>query len=158
MSVKYGQQKGVNNMSRKFLLVDVNILPEDFKKVAKVKELLKNEKCSDIKEAIDKVGTNEELYNQYCDYIFELATETFGKEVVLSLILNHQAGVLSNLLVELANAKTSVLTISQEAPKEGEAIVSLKIDISELNIHLDDLLAQLKKLDGVKKVNLEAIE
>lgn len=144
-------------MEKKFLLVDVSILPEDFKKVAKVKELLKKEESGNIKDAIEKAGTSKEVYDKYCDFVFELTADILGKEVVLSFILNHEAGVLSKLLIELAGAKANVLTISQEAPEKNKANVSLKIDVRELNTHLDDLLAKLKELDGVEKVSLEAI-
>jgi len=143
---------------KKYLVVHADALPDVYKKVVDAKELIKNGDVTGVSEAVKAVGISRSTYYKYSDHVFSLAEGALGKKVTWTLLLHHESGVLSTVLDSLAHANCNILTISQDTPINGIANVSLTFDISGLEMSFENLMNEMKALNGVKKLTLIAME
>lgn len=145
-------------MDRRYLLIDISILPEVFAKVIEAKEMITNGEVIGVSNAAKKVGISRSTYYKYHDKVFKLAEGTLGRKATINLLLSHESGILSDLLLIIAKHNGNVLTISQDTPINGYANVSITFDISKTSSTFDKILDELKGENGVKKLNLIAVE
>lgn len=140
--------------SKKYYLVDKNILPEAILKTVIVKELLAKGEVFTVNEAVERVGISRSAYYKYRDGIFPFFEAGKEKIITVSLNLEHKAGVLSNVLNTVAQVKGNILTINQGIPLQNIANATLSIDTKDIKDDLDVLVAKLHNLHGVKKVEI----
>lgn len=145
-------------MSEQYLIVNTKILPDFYAKVVEARDLVEQHKVKGVSEAVQRVGISRSTYYKYKDSIFSFSENARGRKAVLSMILTHQQGVLSEVLNELAAQHTSVLTINQSIPIYDHASVSLSLDISDLDCSIDEVLRSLKEKKGVTNVRLIDLE
>lgn len=145
-------------MYKKYLVIDKSILPDIFDKVINAKELLRTGKAKEVTEAVKKVGISRSTFYKYKDYVFTVSEGGIGRKVTISLLLNHQPGLLSNILNIIANAKGNILTINQDIPINSTANVSITFDRANTIVELDVILQQIKEMTGVAKLRLIAME
>ena len=145
-------------MSEQYLIVNTKILPAFYEKVVAARDLVEQHKVKGVSEAVQRVGISRSTYYKYKDSIFSFSENARGRKAVLSMILTHQQGVLSEVLNELAAQHTSVLTINQSIPIHDHASVSLSLDISDLDCSIDEVLRSLKEKKGVTNVRLIDLE
>lgn len=74
--------------------------------------------------------------------------------MTISLILEHTAGVLSEVLTAIAVARGNVLTINQGIPLQGVANASISFETERMTDDLDGLLGTLAAIPGVQKLEL----
>ncbi|WP_432664119.1 ACT domain-containing protein [Wukongibacter baidiensis] len=144
-------------MKNKYLVIDKKILPDVFEKVLKAKELIRSGKVKGITEAVKNVGISRSTFYKYKDYVFALSEGNLGKKVTISLLLEHETGILSDLLNLIADKKGNILTINQNIPINKIANVSITFDISSLEIDFDELMDEVKNAPGVIMTNLVAM-
>lgn len=145
-------------MLDKFLIVNKEILPEVFSKVMEVKKMMESGEYQQVSEAVKQVGLSRSAYYKYKDFVFEAATNTRERKAVISFMLSHQKGVLSEVLNIITSLHCNILTINQNIPIHNKASVSVSIDISEMSSDLDDLLTRIAENNGVSKVHLTSLE
>lgn len=145
-------------MNNKYILVDKSVLPEVFEKVIEAKEMIKSDETLGISEVVSIVGISRSTYYKYHDKVFPLIETTVNRRATVNLLLSHKSGTLSLLLSKIADSNGNVLTISQDAPLSQNANVSITFDISSLNKSLDELLENLKSINGVSKFKLIGVE
>jgi len=145
-------------MDNKYILVDKSVLPEVFEKVIEAKELMKKDETLGVSKVAAQVGISRSTYYKYHDKVFPLIESNVERKATVNLLLSHKSGTLSSLLSSIANANGNVLTISQDAPVNSSANVSITFDVSKLNQTLEQLLTTLKSIDGVSKLKLIGVE
>ena len=145
-------------MSRNLLLVDKKILPAFFEKVILVRQLIHGGEVKDISEACKRVSISRSTYYKYKDYVF--LPEEIGpvRKAILSMLLDHQHGVLSDVLRCISDHEANVITITQTVPIREKASVIMTLDILGLNISIGEFLNELRDRNGVEKINLIDIE
>ena len=102
-------------MANNYLLVHKKILPNYYEKVIEAREMLRNHEVETVTEAVKKVGISRNTYYKYKDFLFTQKDDVHH-EIILSLVLRHEAGALSTVLNTLSSLKTSVITISNPTP------------------------------------------
>ena len=145
-------------MLDQYLIIHKSILPEYYSKVLEVRHLLEDGKIKDVSQAVRQVGISRSTYYKYKDYILEPTDFTGGRKAVLSMMLVHEKGVLSGLLIKISEARANVLTITQSLPIRDKASVTISIDISEMRQNLSELTEVLSNTPGVEQVRLLAVE
>jgi len=140
--------------TKKYYLVNQEILPEAILKTAIVKDLLAKGEVFTVNEAVDRVGISRSAFYKYRDGIFPFNEASKDKLITVSLILEHKAGVLSNVLNTVARLKGNILTINQGIPLQNIANATLSIDTKDIKDDLDNLVTKLYHLSGVKKVEI----
>jgi len=141
-----------------YLIVDSTVLPDVFEKVIETKKLLNTNEVSGITEATAKVGISRSTYYKYCNHVFKLSENNIGSKATLSMNLKHKSGTLSSILDIIAEYNGNILTITQDTPVNNNAKVTLKFNISELKISFNELIDELKTLDGVMNLSILIIE
>ena len=142
----------------KFFVVSSDILPEVLEKVIEARMLLQSGKVKRISEAVKQVGISRGTYYKYKDAVFAFNQEQSRRKAVVSMILHNEKGVLTNVLALLAAKDINVLAISQTIPINGVHDVSLTLDITDLEISIQALLAQDEAMPTVEKAELVAVE
>ena len=100
-------------MLENYLIIHKSILPEYYEKVLQVRRLMESGRIKEISQAVKQVGISRSTYYKYKDFIFEPSDMAEGRKAVLSVMLDHEPGVLSALLARVSEAEGSVLTITQ---------------------------------------------
>lgn len=133
----------------KYYIVDSAVLPEIFTKVVEVKELLATGEARTINEATAKVGVSRSAFYKYKDAVRPFNDMLNGRVVTLRLTLRDQPGALSNVLQGIASMGGNVMTINQSVPAGGVAEVSLDVETSALRFSMEELLGELRNVNGV---------
>ena len=146
-------------MSENLLIIDKKVLPDVFEKVINVKKILKEGKVKEITEATKIAGISRSVYYKYKDFVFEFSDmASKGTKVIFNMLVIHQKGALSSILTFLSEAGGNILIINQGIPINGIAHVTVTMDISSMQDNFNNVLKDIKKLYGVKEVELIAME
>ena len=144
----------VKGKKDKFYLVNEVILPEAIKKTIKVKSILQLGEAKTINEAVEKMDLIRSAYYKYKDYVFPFYELSQGKIVSINALISNESGMLSNILRIIADYNGSVLTINQNLPLQGVAHVNISFETKELTLPVEDVLHEVRQLEGVIKVEL----
>ena len=138
----------------KFFLVREDVLPEAMKKTLEAKELLERGRCSSVFEAVQYVDLSRSAFYKYRDTVFPFHRVVKEKIISLFLHLEDKSGALSKLLGIVASCTCNVLTIHQTIPLQGRANVTLSLDVTEMSVDIEELLARLRRLEFIDKVEV----
>lgn len=138
----------------KYYLVNANILPDIYSKVIDAKNYLASGEAESASKAAKMAGLSRSTYYKYKDAIFEYNGEDSDETAAISAKLKDNAGVLSALMNELYKAGANVLSVNQSVPVNSVADVSVTVRITEMVITLDDLVENIKNVNGVNAVRL----
>ena len=145
-------------MLENFLIVNKEILPDYYEKVVEARNMINEGRVKGISEAVKQVGISRSTYYKYTDYIFAPGENTSGRKAVISLMLNHEKGILSEVLNQLSNMNANILTITQSLPINRKASVVLSLDISDIAASIEEIIAALAAIHGVSNAKLVSIE
>jgi len=145
-------------MNNKYILVDKSVLPDVFEKVIEAKEMMKADETLGVSKVVALVGISRSTYYKYHDKVFPLIESNVERKATVNLLLSHKSGTLSSLLRHIAASNGNVLTISQDAPVNNSANVSITFDVSKLSTTLEQILTTLKEIEGVSKLKLIGVE
>ena len=130
-------------MAKRFLLVDSDVLPDVFMKVVKAKELLASGSVKNLSAAAKEVNISRSALYKYKDKIFDVSeTKTV---VAVHVVLMDELGALQKLLQVIAQYNVSIVTITQAAPVDGTAAVSLTLKVKDLVGDVDSLVDEMNK-------------
>ena len=136
-------------IKEQYYLVREDILPEAVLKTVQAKELLAQGTVKTIHDAVDQVGLSRSAFYKYKDGIFPLSKLDRERIITISMDLEHRSGILSKVLVLIADLEGNVLTIHQSIPLQGMANAIISVDISSMGEKINELLNILRKQEGV---------
>lgn len=135
----------------KYLLVDEKVLPDIFPKIIEVKRLLSKGHLKSVNEAVQSVGISRSAYYKYRDFVFPFHETTSGRVVTLYFIVEDFSGILSNIIAAIAKVKANILTINQNIPINGLADITISMETHEMTVDIEELLADIMLIEGVRK-------
>lgn len=139
---------------KEYYLVDKNVLPEVFLKVMDVKHKLNIGEAVSVNEAVKKVGLSRSAYYKYKDSVMPFYEGTNGKKVTLLITVENFQGILSSILNVIASSKANILTINQNIPINGLADISISLDTAPMLGSIEEVLADLKSIAGVRSCRI----
>lgn len=142
----------------KFYIVDAAIMPDVLDKVIEARGMLESGMVRQVSEAVKRVGISRGTYYKYKDYVFPATQGREERKAVISLMLHHKKGILSETLNCLSEVNVNILTINQNIPIHDWASVVISFDFSEMQISLDELMGTLRTIKGLTNVQLIAVE
>lgn len=142
----------------KYYIVDSSILPDVVDKVIAARNLIENGQVRQVSEAVKQVGISRGTYYKYKDFVFLPDAGLAQRKAVISLMLHHDRGILSEVLNTMSAANASIVTINQNIPIHDWASVVISFDISNLTGTVDNLLSKLRQAHGVTDVTLISVE
>ncbi len=138
----------------KYYIVEGSALPEVFLKVIEVNNLLQSGKYKNISDATDKVGISRSAYYKYKDKISPFNQLVTDSVVTFSCSMADKAGVLSHILSNFAKCGANILTINQNIPTNGVAVVIISARTSEMKYPIETLIKKGLLIDGVLKFEI----
>lgn len=142
-------------MNDDYFVIHKSVLPDYFEKVIQIKELIS--KGYNVSDACKEVGLARSTFYKYKDYV-NRPTEKVGKHIILSLKLVDEPGALSNILNEIASKNANILAINQEVPIHNIAFVTITMALRDLDISIQNFVAELREGKNVIDVMLVAVE
>jgi chorismate mutase len=141
-------------LDKKFYLVREDVLPEAMKKTLDAKEMLERGKVESVWDAVQKVDLSRSAFYKYRDTVFPFHTIVKERLITLFFHLEDRSGTLSQLLGVVASSGCNVLTIHQTIPLQGRANVTLSLNMTDMAIEIEELLARLRRMEFVEKVEV----
>jgi chorismate mutase len=141
-------------LDKKFYLVREDVLPEAMKKTLEAKEMIERKKVESVWDAVQQVDLSRSAFYKYRDTVFPFHTIVKEKLITLFFHLEDRSGTLSQLLGVVASSGCNVLTIHQTIPLQGRAQVTLSLNVTGMAIEINELLANLRKLEFVENVEV----
>lgn len=140
--------------TKKFYLVREDVLTEAMKKTLEAKEMIERGKVESVWDAVQRVDLSRSAFYKYRDTVFPFHTIVKERLVTLFFYLEDRSGTLSQLLQIVASSGCNVLTIHQTIPLQGRANVTLSINTTGIEMDIEELLEQLRRLEFVEKVEV----
>ncbi|TFE01038.1 ACT domain-containing protein [Jeotgalibacillus salarius] len=141
-------------LNEKFYLVREDVLPEAMQKTLEAKQLLERGHAGSVWEAVRSVDLSRSAFYKYRDTVFPFHTVVKEKIITLFFHLEDRSGTLSQLLELVATCGGNILTIHQTIPLQGRANVTLSLNVTDMNVTLDEMMNRLKRLEFVEKVEV----
>ena len=142
--------------SPKYYIVEASALPEVFLKVAETKRLLSTGEASTVNEATRKTDISRSAFYKYRDSILPFQNMMTGRIITFQLLLQDEAGILSQILGRFADVKANIITINSIVPTNGCAVVTISAETMDLTVPLEELLHLLRDTTGVIKAEILA--
>ena len=127
---------------KKYFLVAADIVPDVFLRVLQAKQLLASGEAKNVSRAAKMAGVSRSAFYKYKDYIFE--AENMGSDITLTATLLDETGALQTLLAGISQAGGSVVTINQNMPEHGAAVVAVTVRTADLRGSVGELCEELK--------------
>ena len=134
-----------------YYLVNSKILPSVYGGVLKAKALLAEGKAPNTSKAVQMAGISRSAFYKYKDYIFKYDGND-KNTVNLFAVLSDKAGVFSALTATLYQYGANILTVNQSVPVDGTADVRLTVKTDNIKLSLNELLTELKKVNGIVSI------
>lgn len=141
----------MKNLERRFLLVDVSVLPEVFLKVLKAKELLAAGSAKNVSAATKMAGLSRSAFYKYKDCIFD--AENSKEVLTVNATLLDETGALQSLLAGISAAGASIVTITQSRPENGAAQVEVTVRTGTMQMPVDEMLTRLSHQPCVVEIH-----
>lgn len=142
------------NQAPGYLLVESKVLPDVFLKVIEAKRLIASGRARSVNEAVKKAGISRSAFYKYKDSVHPFNESAGGRIMTLHTMLRDEAGVLSHLTGLLYRCGANILTINQNIPVAGIAPVTVSARVEGIQMTLDEMLMEIRKIDGVENIEV----
>ena len=142
----------------RYYVVKKKAVPEVLLKVVEAKRLLESEKVATIQDAVDAVGISRSSCYKYKDDIFPFHDNSQGRTITLSLQIEDEPGLLSDVLKVIAQFGANILTIHQSIPINGIASLSVSVQVLQTTKDISGMLGEMERQSGVHSVKILAKE
>ncbi len=133
----------------KYLVVELEALPEVFIKVLKAKKLIESGSVGSLSEATRIVDISRSAFYKYRDSIFPYEQNNEKKIAGYHFVIKDKTGVLSNIIKEFSNLGANILTINQSLPIDGYAPVTITVSLNQTAENDMELLSNIRLVEGV---------
>lgn len=139
---------------QRYYLVREDVLTDAMHKTLEAKQLLQSGSVSSIWDAVKQVDLSRSAFYKYRDAVFPFHSIVQERILTVFLQLEDRKGTLARLLSTVTDTHCNVLTIHQTIPIQGRANVTLSLDVTAMDVDLEDLIHSLKKLDFVESAEV----
>lgn len=139
---------------KKFYLIREDVLPESVQKTLRIKEALEKNPSLSIFDAVKQFDLSRSAYYKYKDTIFPVDERNTDKNINVMIQVDDEIGLLSEILETIASVNGSVLTIHQSIPIKDKATITISLNISNVQMTINELLERIKQVEHVNHVNL----
>ncbi len=135
-----------------FILVDQSVLPQVYSKVLEAKQYLLNAEASSTTEAARMAGISRSVFYKYKDAVYPYNKTSINRMITVQMVLFDRPGVLMAAVGVFYSMGANILTINQNIPVNGKALVSISARVENMKGSVSELLTELKRVDGVKTI------
>lgn len=139
---------------KKYFLVTEQAIPEVLIKVVNAKKLIESGRAASVQEATEAVGISRSSFYKYKDDILPFHDTTKGTTITLSVQMDDEPGLLSDLLKCVANFEANILTIHQSIPINGIASLTISIQLLSEKENVSEMVDAMNHKAGVQSVKI----
>ena len=140
----------------KYFIVEADAMPEIFRKVAEAKRLLETGEERPVNRAVQAVNISRSAFYKYKDAVRPFHDMLHGRIITFQVLLRDEPGILSGVLNVLSGTGLNILTINQNIPVNGCAVVTMTAETSALGGSLEDVVDRAAQSPGVLKCEILA--
>ena len=140
----------------KYFIVEASAMPEIFRKVAEARRLLETGEEKTVNAAAQAVNISRSAFYKYKDAVQPFNDMKAEHIITFQAMLKDSTGVLSRVLAVFAASGANILTINQNIPANGCAVVTITAETSALQDSLEEVLAQVSAGTGVIRCEILA--
>lgn len=144
--------------SSEYYVVKQKAVPEVLLKVVEAKRLLESGKAATIQDAVEKVDISRSSFYKYKDDIFPFHDNAQGTTITISMSIDDEPGLLSDVLKVIADFGANILTIHQSIPINGVASLSVSVQVLHTTGDVSHMLDEMEAKKGVRNVKILARE
>ena len=111
--------------------------------------MLETGEADTVNRATKVAGISRSAFYKYKDAVRPFQDMLHGRIVTFQTMLRDEPGVLSGLLNVLAGTGMNILTINQNIPVNGCAVVTITAETSQMHLSLEDMLQAAADSTGV---------
>ena len=137
-----------------YYIVHESAMPPVLRKVAEANRLLASGKARTVNEAVERAGIARSSYYKFKDAVEEFHKNLPGSMLTIVCDVSDRAGILSDLLQTIAQCGGNILTIHQAIPVDGNAVVSISMQILEDADSPDTIIERISARDGIRRVRV----
>lgn len=141
-----------------YFVVKRKAVPEVLLKVVEAKRLVESGRVSSVQEAVDATGISRSSFYKYKEDIFPFHDNSQGTTITLTVQMDDEPGLLSDLLKIVAQYGANILTIHQSIPINGVASLSISIQVLSTTGDTSRMLEAMEEQNGVRGVKIIAKE
>ena len=141
-----------------YFVLKEKAVPEVLLKVVEAKRLFESGKAASVQDATDAVGISRSSFYKYQDDILEFHDTTQGTTITLTVQMDDEPGLLSEVLKTVADYGANILTIHQSIPVNGSASLSLSVQVLQTTGDVAEMLTAMEEKNGVHYVKVLARE
>jgi len=134
-----------------YYLIRRSHLPDVIRRTTLVTELRNRDAHLSVLQAVTQIGISRSAYYKYKDVAKPFQATMQGQIVTLALTLQHQRGILSEVLNLLAALQANILTINQTLPLQGVATVIISLETRDMTRELQEALDAVRDMPGVEQ-------
>ncbi|MHB1683705.1 MAG: ACT domain-containing protein [Bacilli bacterium] len=138
-------------MDDPYYLIRRSHLPDVIRRTTLVTELRNRDAHLSVLQAVTQIGISRSAYYKYKDVAKPFQATMQGQIVTLALTLQHQRGILSEVLNLLAALHANILTINQTLPLQGVATVIISLETRDMTRELQEALDAVRDMPGVEQ-------
>lgn len=153
-----GKEKHRMAESTRYFVVKQKAVPDVLLKVVEAKRLLESGRVPTIQDAVDSVGISRSSFYKYKDDIFQFHDNSQGTTITMSMQMDDEPGLLSDVLRIIAECGANILTIHQSIPINGVATLSISVQVLQTTGDISDMLESMERRQGVHSVKILAKE
>ena len=127
-----------------YFVVKRRALPEVLLKVARVRQLMDNDRSMTVQEAADQVGISRSSYYKYKDDIAPFQDNNRGKNITFVIQFTDAPGALAGVLGVIAQYQANLLTIHMSIPINGVATSTICIEVLPQTGNVEALMSELE--------------
>ncbi len=141
-----------------YFVVKQKALPEVLLKVVEAKRLIDSGRNISVQEAVDRVGISRSSFYKYKEDIFPFHDTATGTTITLTVQMDDEPGLLSDLLKTIATFGANILTIHQSIPINGIASLSISVQVLPTTGDVSKMVDAMEQQKGVHYVKIIAKE
>ena len=137
-----------------YYVVKQKAVPEVLLKVVEAKKILESGKAATIQDAVEQVDISRSSFYKYKDDIFPFHDNAQGTTITISLSMDDEPGLLSDVLKVIAEFGANILTIHQSIPINGISSLTLSADLLPESGELEEIVNSIESQSGVHYVKV----
>ena len=145
-----GGKEATMEKENKYFVLKQRAVPEVLLRVVDAKKLLESERAMTV--------ISRSSFYKYKDDIFPFHDNAKGKTITLTIQMDDEQGLLSDLLHVVAVYKANILTIHQSIPVNGVAMLTLSVEIRNQTGDVSAMIEEMETMDGIRYVKILARE
>ncbi len=133
----------------KYYVVREQAVPEVLLRVVEAKKLLDSGRCDTVQEAAEQTGISRSSFYKYKNDIFPFHDEAKGKTITFIVQMDDAPGILSGVLLKIAQEHGNILTIHQSVPINSVATMTLSVQILSGKGDVEAMVSGIEQTEGV---------